>query len=100
VTFSSKGDDNDRQHPSGITKDPAPPGLSAALLLVAAPVALADAPGYYFQDLNQPSPANVSNSPRTATSAQIAAVNRKADQALETARRASRAAQQRRQAAQ
>ena len=74
--------------------------LSAALLLVAAPVALADPPGYYFQDFNQPFPATASNSTaRTATNAQIAAVSRKADQALVTARLALREAQQKTQAA-
>jgi hypothetical protein len=69
--------------------------LSAALLLVAAPVALADPPGYYFQDFNQPSPPAVSNrTAQTATNAQIAAVSRKADQALATARLALQEAQQ------
>jgi hypothetical protein len=72
--------------------------LSAALLLVAAPVALADPPGYCFQDFNQPFPATASNSTaRTATNAQI--VDRKADQALRTARLALREAQQKTQAA-
>jgi hypothetical protein len=74
--------------------------FSAALLLLAAPAALADPPGYILQGFDDPAPANISDSTaRSATDAQIAAVNRKADQALETARLALREAQQRNQAA-
>jgi hypothetical protein len=74
--------------------------FSAALLLLAAPAALADPPGYDFLSVNAPSPATVSDSAsRTAADAQIAAVDRKADRALETAQLALRQVQQRTQAA-
>jgi hypothetical protein len=67
-------------------------GLGLLLASATAPVALADPPGYYFQDL-PPSSAIASGSP-ASTDAQIAAANRKADQALSTAQQALREAQQ------
>lgn len=69
-------------------------GLGLLLASAAAPIALADPPGYYFQDL-PPSSANASsNASSIATDAQIAAANRKADQALMTAQEALCEAQQ------
>ena len=69
-------------------------GLGLLLASAAVPIALADPPGYYFQDWQHPS-ANASGSAAsTATEAQIAAANRKADQALATAQQALREAQQ------
>ena len=77
---------------------PSAAGLGLLLASVAAPIALADVPGYLFQDFDQHSPANDSGSAaRAATDAQIAAANRKADQALATARQAVREAQQAKQ---
>jgi hypothetical protein len=74
--------------------------FSAALLLLAAPAALADPPGFDFLSFNGPSPASISDgTARTASDAQIAAVDRKADQALKTAQLALRQAQQPTQAA-
>jgi hypothetical protein len=71
-------------------------GLGLLLASAAAPIALADVPGYEFQDFDQPS-ANASGSAAstsTATDAQIEAANRRADQALATAQQALREAQQ------
>ena len=74
-------------------------GLGLLLASAAAPIALADPPGYNFPDWQQSS-ANASGSAaRTsagsvATGAQIAAASRKADQALTTAQQALRVAQQ------
>jgi hypothetical protein len=69
--------------------------LAAALILTAAPVALADPPGYYFQDFGLSSPAKTSeSSASTASDVQLASINRKADQALATAREALRQVQQ------
>ena len=67
--------------------------LGLLLASVAAPIALADVPGYEFQDFDSSTSASGSAA-RTATDAQIAAANRKADQALATARRAERETQQ------
>jgi hypothetical protein len=70
-------------------------GLALILAPAAAAVALADPPGYLFQDFDQQSSGNASsNAVGAATSAQIAAVNRKADQAVGTARQALQEAQQ------
>jgi len=70
-------------------------GLGLLLASVAAPIALADVPGYLFRDIDQNSSANDSGSAaRAATDAQIGAANRKAGQALATARQALRDAQQ------
>ena len=71
-------------------------GLGLLLAFVAPPMALADVPGYEFQDFEQHSSANASGSAAstiTETDAQIAAANRKADQALATAQEAIRDAQ-------
>jgi hypothetical protein len=69
--------------------------LAAALILMAAPVALADPPGYYFQDFGLSSAAkNSESSASTASDVQLASVNRKADQALATAREALRQVRQ------
>ncbi len=70
-------------------------GLGLLLASAAAPIALADTPGYLFRDFDQHSSANASGSAAsTATEAQVVAANRKADQALATARQAIREAQQ------
>ena len=66
--------------------------LSAAVLLIAGPAALADPPGYYFQDMDQPAPATASSP--IATDVQIAEVKQKADQALATAQQALRETRQ------
>lgn len=58
-------------------------GLGLLLASTAAPIAVADPPGYDFKDL-PPSSAIASGS-AASTDAQIAAANRKADQALTTA---------------
>ena len=69
-------------------------GLGLLLALAAAPIALADPPGYYFQDSDPHSSVNASGiAASTANDAQIAAANRKANQALATAQQALRAAQ-------
>jgi hypothetical protein len=77
-------------------------GLGLLLASAAAPIALADVPGYLFQDFDQHSSANASggtadtssgSAASTTTDAQIAAANRKADQALATAQQALREAQ-------
>jgi hypothetical protein len=70
--------------------------FSAALLLLAAPAALADPPSAYsFPDFNQSSQAGtVESTTQTASDAQLAAVDRKAEQALATAREALRKVQQ------
>jgi hypothetical protein len=69
--------------------------LGLLLASVAAPIALADVPGYEFQDLDQQSSAVHSGiTARAATDAQIAAANRNADEALALARQALRDAQQ------
>ena len=69
-------------------------GLGLLALTAAAPLALADVPGSYFPDWQQ-RPAGVSDSiARTTPNAQIAALDRKADQALATAQQALMAAQQ------
>jgi len=66
-------------------------GLGLLLASLAAPIALAETPGYLFQDFNQQSSANDSGSAaRAATDAKISAANRKADQALATAQQAIR----------
>jgi hypothetical protein len=67
-------------------------GLGLVLASAAAPIALADPPGYYFQDSGRQSWANNSGS-----TAQIEAANRKADQALATALQAIREAQEAKQ---
>ncbi|HEX9490733.1 MAG TPA: hypothetical protein VF930_10635 [Stellaceae bacterium] len=79
-------------------------GLGLLLASAAAPIALADVPGYEFQDFDQQSSAIHSGiTARAATDApndasvpqsdaQIAAANRKADQALATAQQALREA--------
>ena len=73
-------------------------GLGLLLASAAAPIALADVPGYEFHDFDQHLSANAFDSAaRAATEAQIAAANRKADQALATARQALRDAQQTKQ---
>jgi hypothetical protein len=73
---------------------------AALLLLMGASAALADPPSYYFQGFGQFPQATIAGRTAQPTSAaQIAAVNRKADQALGTARLALRTAQQRTQAA-
>lgn len=70
-------------------------GLGLLLASLAAPIALADTPGYLFRDFGHQSPAADSGSAdRAATDAQIAAANRKADQALATAQEAIQEAQQ------
>jgi hypothetical protein len=69
-------------------------GFGLLLASAAAPIALADPPGYYFKDFPSPSAIASSRAAGAATDAQIAAINRKADQALETARLALREAQQ------
>lgn len=70
-------------------------GLGLLALSAAAPNALADPPGSYFQDWNQGPSANASVSIFSpSTDAQIEAVNRKADQALATAQQALIEAQQ------
>jgi hypothetical protein len=77
-----------------LARKPFAAGLGLLLALAAAAMALADPPGYYFQDL-PPSSANASGSAaQTATDAQIAAANRKADRALTTATQALREVQQ------
>ena len=77
---------------------PTAAGLGLLLASLAAPIALADTPGYLFRDLDQHSSANDSGSAvRAATAAQIAAANQKADQALATARQAIREARQAKQ---
>jgi hypothetical protein len=77
-------------------------GLGLLLASAAAPIALADVPGYLFQDFDQHSSANASggtantssgSAASTTTDAPIAAANRKADQALATAQQALREAQ-------
>jgi hypothetical protein len=63
--------------------------LGLVFASVAAPLAFADVPGYELQDLDQQS--TVTNScltARAAIDAQIAAANRKADEALTTAQKA------------
>ncbi len=73
-------------------------GLGLLLASLAAPTALADVPGYLFQDFDQHSPASDSGgAARAPTDARIEAANRKADQALATARQAIREAQQAKQ---
>jgi hypothetical protein len=73
-------------------------GLGLLLASVAAPIALADVPGYYFQNLNQPSSATDSRiAAGAATAAQIGVANRKADQALAIALQAIREAEARQQ---
>ena len=81
-------------------------GLGLLLASAAVPIALADVPGYEFQDFDQQSSATHSaitaraatDAPNAASvpqpDAQIAAANRKADQALATAQQALREAQQ------
>jgi hypothetical protein len=70
-------------------------GLGLLLASVAAPIALADVAGYEFLDLDERSSANDSGrASHAATDTQIAAANRKADQALATAQEAIREAQQ------
>ncbi|HEX9586564.1 MAG TPA: hypothetical protein VGA15_02300 [Bradyrhizobium sp.] len=72
--------------------------LGLLLASVAAPIALADVPGYEFQDFDQNlSVTDSGGAARAATDAQIAAANRKADQALATAQEAIREAQQAKQ---
>jgi hypothetical protein len=63
-------------------------GLGLLLASVAAPIALADVPGYEFQDFDRQSSAYDS-----ASAAQIVAAHRKADEALATAQEAIREAQ-------
>ena len=65
-------------------------GLGLLFAAAAAPIALADAPGSYFVYPNSSANAPVTPS---ATDVQIAAANRKADQALATAQQALREAQ-------
>jgi hypothetical protein len=73
-------------------------GLGLLLASVAAPIALADVPGYDFQDFNQSSSATDSRSATgAATAAQIGVADRKADQALALARQAIREAEARQQ---
>jgi hypothetical protein len=67
-------------------------GLGLLLASLAAPIALADTPGYLFRDFAQQSSATDSGS--ATSDAQIAAANRKADQALATAQEAILEAQQ------
>jgi hypothetical protein len=67
--------------------------LGLLLASAAAPIALADPPGYYFKDFPQFSANASGRAASTATDAQIAAANRKADQALATAQQALREAQ-------
>jgi hypothetical protein len=76
--------------------------LGLLLASAAAPIALADVPGYLFQDFDQHSSANASggtantssgSAASTTIAAPIAAANRKADQALATAQQALREAQ-------
>jgi hypothetical protein len=68
---------------------------AAALLLMGASAALADPPGYLFQDFDQPSRAEVAESAaQSASDPQIAAVNQKAEHALAAAREALREIQQ------
>jgi hypothetical protein len=69
-------------------------GLGLLLASAAMPIALADPPGYYFKDDPLPSAAASVSATGTAIEAQIAAVNRKADQALATAEQALREAHQ------
>ena len=70
-------------------------GLGLFALCAAAPIALADPPGYYFQDWNQRPTAMPSvGIDRAQSDAQIEAVNRKAEQALATAQQALRKAEQ------
>ena len=73
-------------------------GLGLLLASLAAPIALADVPGYEFQDLDQQSSAIHSGATASAatTDAQIASANRKADEALAIARQAIRDATQQR----
>lgn len=66
--------------------------LALVLASAAAPIALADPPGYYFQDL--PLSSAIASGSAASTDAQIAAANRKADQALTTAKQALREVQQ------
>jgi hypothetical protein len=68
-------------------------GFGLLLASAAAPIALADPPGYYFKDFPSPAAIASGRAAGAATDAQIAAINRKADQALETARLALREAQ-------
>ena len=67
-------------------------GLGLFLSSVAAPVALADPPGYYFKDL--PSSSAIASGSATTADARIAAASRKADQALATAKEALQEVQQ------
>ena len=61
-------------------------GLGLFIVSAAAPIALADVPGYLFEDPGQRSPANASHSAAGIVSdGQIAAANQKPDQALATA---------------
>jgi GGDEF domain-containing protein len=70
-------------------------GLGLLALCAAAPLALADAPGSYFQDGDQRPAVTASvGIDRTQTDGQIEAVSRKADQALATAQQALREAEQ------
>ena len=70
-------------------------GLGLLLASVAAPIALADVPGYVFRDFDQnPSVSDAGGVARAGTDGVIAAVNRKADQALATAQEAIREVQQ------
>ena len=70
-------------------------GAGLLAVIAAAPIALADPPGYYFQDWDQRPPVNASDRiARAAPEPQIEAANRKADQALTIAQQALREAQQ------
>ena len=70
-------------------------GLGLLVVSAAAPIALADTPGYLFQDFDQHSSPNASSiAAQTATDAQIEAANQKADQALAAAQQALMQAQQ------
>ena len=69
-------------------------GLGLVALCAAAPIALADPPGYYFQDWQRPTASASVSIDRTQSDAQIDAVNRKAEQALATAQQALREAEQ------
>lgn len=69
-------------------------GLGLLAVSAAAPIALADPPGYYFRDWQRPSANLSAGIARPAPDAEIEALNRKADQALATAQQALMAAQQ------
>lgn len=65
-------------------------GLGLVALCAAAPIALADPPGYYFQDWQRPAASASVSIDRIHSDLQIDAVNCKADQALATAQQALR----------